>query len=502
MKNNNKRIDAEEIIKTMLKDKRVRLSIAKRSHKFFFFFYFSHYAECEIAPFHEEMFSITQDRDVRNAIILGFRGCGKSTIFTLSFPLWAILGEQKIKHVLILSETQQKAQMFLKQLKYELETNELLKKDMGPFQEERSGWNLTSLYLPYYDAKISIASTEQSIRSLRHKQYRPQLIIADDLENLESVKTKEGRDKIYNWLVGDVMPAGDKNTRLIIVGSLLHEDSLIKRLQRSIETEKMSGIYREYPLLDEDDNCTWLGKFPNQEAIDREKSKGISDIAWNREYLLHIIPSEGCVVHPEWIHSYDPDKDLPADNYLSTVYVGVDLAISEKDSADRTAMVTMRIYKQNDKYTAYVMPFPLNDTIGFPEQVNQIKLLATDTARYNYPKIFVEKVAYQESLIQYCRSSGIRVEGTPPHGDKRERIALTTAAIKEGLILFPTKGAEELITQLTGFGVEKYDDLADAFSLVANQFIIYANKPKLSLEFIDLHPQSQWRSRPYYPLDL
>jgi len=31
--------------------------------------------------------------------------------------------------------------------------------------------------------------------------------------------------------------------------------------------------------------------------------------------------------------------------------------------------------------------------------------------------------------------------------------------------------------QLTGFGIEKHDDMADAFSLVANQFIVLANKP-------------------------
>ena len=55
---------------------------------------------------------------------------------------------------------------------------------------------------------------------------------------------------------------------------------------------------------------------------------------------------------------------------------------------------------------------------------------------------------------------------------------MTTAAIQSGHILFPQRGAEELIGQLTGFGVEKHDDLADAFSLVANQFAIFINRPR------------------------
>ena len=489
MKKKSKQMNVEEIFDVMLKDKRVRLSIVKRSHKFFFYFYFPHYTEFPIAPFHEEIFHITQDTDIRSAVILGFRGCGKSTLFSLSFPLWGILGEQKIKHVLILSRTQQKAQTLLQQIKYELETNDLLKKDLGPFQEERSGWNLVSLYLPYYDAKITVASTEQSIRGIRHKQYRPQLIICDDLEDMDSVRTKEGRDKIYNWLLGDVIPAGSRYTRLMIIGSLLHEDSLIKRLQKNIEENKMRGIYREYPLLDEQGNCAWPGKFPNQEAIEEEKTKGITEITWLREYLLRIISETGRVVKPEYIHYYDYDKELPNDEYFVQTYVGVDLAISEKTSAHRTAIVAMRIYRVKDKNYAYIMPFPFNDNVGFPEQVTQIKLLVTNTEVYSNPTIFVEKVAYQESIIQHCHSLGIQVEGVPPHGDKHERLTLTTAAIKEGLILFPRKGAEELILQLIGFGVEKYNDLADAFSLVANQFIIYCNQPVPHFEWLDIGPR-------------
>jgi hypothetical protein len=38
--------------------------------------------------------------------------------------------------------------------------------------------------------------------------------------------------------------------------------------------------------------------------------------------------------------------------------------------------------------------------------------------------------------------------------------------IKEGRVLFPETGCDELIAQLTGFGHENHDDLADALSLL------------------------------------
>jgi hypothetical protein len=42
----------------------------------------------------------------------------------------------------------------------------------------------------------------------------------------------------------------------------------------------------------------------------------------------------------------------------------------------------------------------------------------------------------------------------------------------------------ELISQLTDFVVEKYDDLANTFSIVVHQFIVYANRSKSGVEWI------------------
>ena len=63
---------------------------------------------------------------------------------------------------------------------------------------------------------------------------------------------------------------------------------------------------------------------------------------------------------------------------------------------------------------------------------------------------------------------GVKATAIKPKGDKRTRLALTSTAIKSAKILFPRQGCERLIEQLVGFGVEKHDDLADAFSLLIN----------------------------------
>jgi predicted phage terminase large subunit-like protein len=87
-----------------------------------------------------------------------------------------------------------------------------------------------------------------------------------------------------------------------------------------------------------------------------------------------------------------------------------------------------------------------------------------------YPIFIIEDVSYQKALPQQLEEDGVRNVRTvrPGTTDKRSRLVLTASAIKSGKILFPKEGAEQLIQQIVHFGVEKHDDLADAFSNLAH----------------------------------
>ena len=103
-----------EIELEQLKKKRaVRKSLAKNSHFWFFSLYLGHYIKYPFAPFHSEMFSLTENTDLRVSVLVAFRGSGKSTLMTLSYPIWAIVGVQQKKFILILSQTQAQAKLHL-----------------------------------------------------------------------------------------------------------------------------------------------------------------------------------------------------------------------------------------------------------------------------------------------------------------------------------------------------------------------------------------------------
>jgi hypothetical protein len=109
---------------------------------------------------------------------------------------------------------------------------------------------------------------------LKHRQYRPSLIVADDVEDLDWVRTQENRDKSARWMRGNVLPSiEERDGRMVIIGNWLHTDGLMARL-------KNTGLFTvlEFSLLREGDGteaerCTWKAKYPTQEAIDRKRDE-------------------------------------------------------------------------------------------------------------------------------------------------------------------------------------------------------------------------------------
>jgi predicted phage terminase large subunit-like protein len=451
----------------MIKDRSVRTSITKDSFLYFFHFYYAHYVKYETADFQKEIIHNLEKSTTENLYVVAFRGSGKSTMVTTAYPIWAILGKQQKKFCIIFCQTRAQAKQHMMNIRTELEGNDVLKKDLGPFQEESDEWGSFSLVFKKHGARITVASVEQSIRGIRHNEHRPDLIICDDVEDVQSAKTREGREKTYHWLRGEVIPAGDRNTRLIIVGNLLHEDSLLMRIKDEISKGKAKGIFKEYPLLDKNDLCLWPGKYKDTKDIEEEKLKVASEISWQREYLLRIIPSDDQVIYREWIQYYD---DLPGTKHMGYrgTYAGVDLAISAKDSADFTTIVSAHVYSRREKMRIYILPNPIQQKLNFPAQVDLMKNFKATNMPRSSDTLFVESVAYQEALPQMLELHGITAEAIKPKGDKRTRLSLTSTAIKSGIIKFPRQGCEDLIEQLVGFGVEKHDDLADAFSLLIN----------------------------------
>lgn len=475
-------MNQDQILKSLASNRQIRIRIVSESMFWFILTYLNHYLTYPTAQFQKEMMAIAEDIKIKLAIVVAFRGSAKSTIYTLAYILWAILGKQQRKFIVILSQTQNQARQHLLNIKRELESNDLLRSDLGPFKDESDYWGSLALYIPKYNARIIAASSEQSIRGLRHSKYRPDLIIADDVEDSMSVRTKEGRDKAYDWFTGDIIPAGDVDTKIIVVGNLLHEDSLLMRLRQGIADNKLRGLFKAYPLINEADTILWPGKFPDKESVEAAKMKIGNERIWLKEYLLRIVPNDDQIIRPEHISRYDvlPDKKL------RKIVISVDLAISEKETADYTAIIVSRLYGYGDEAEIYIQPNPINKRLPFPETVKILKDLYFSLRGGDHGTlVLIEDVAYQRAIVQDLKRQGINVEGVQIGGqDKTARLNLASPFVYRKRVHFPNKGAERLIEQLVGFGVEKNDDLCDAFTLAILKLQEIISRPRPNIIWI------------------
>jgi hypothetical protein len=267
--------------------------------------YLAHHFPQPPSDFFDEMSEALQNYDIKRLEIIGFRGCAKSTMASLALVLWAALEHpDKYPFIIMLADTRSQASINAATVQHELRNNDLILKDYGhlkykriddprpePTLESDEDWQAMNCVLDN-GVRILSRSRGQKIRGLKHRQYRPSLIVADDVEDLDWVRTQENRDKSARWMRGNVLPSiEERDGRMVIIGNWLHTDGLMARL-------KNTGLFTvlEFSLLREGDGteverCTWKAKYPTQEAIDRKREE-LGDIGFRREMLLQVVPKE------------------------------------------------------------------------------------------------------------------------------------------------------------------------------------------------------------------
>ena len=461
----------QQLEKKISQNSNFRKELARQSLIWFAKIYFSKYLFYKTAPFQKEIYKILQDDD--NDLldeIIAHRGSAKTTMAMLFYPIWAMINRRK-HHIVLISDTFSQVKDHIYNLKNELESNTRLIKDFGPFDVKmetgkKEEWQKSSMIIPNYDVKIVGKSTGQRIRGTRYKQYRPDVLVIDDIEDLEMVRTKEQRDKTHRWLTGSVIPAGEKDrTKKVLIGNLLHKDAIMNRIKKEIQEGKRNGRVFEFPIMDSKGEILWKGKYPDMKAIEAEK-KNVSGgtmigmRAWQREYMLKLVPEEGQIIKDKWIKYYD---SVP-DDIIVFRGTGVDLAISKKASADYTAMVSGKLAEEKEKPKVYVMPNPVNERLsGFEttERARRVSLGLGDNE--NLTPLWVEDVAYQRMQVEAMIKAGLPATSIKVSTDKRARLMTISSYVENGTVVFPRKGCEDLLLQLTGFGVEAHDDLVDAF---------------------------------------
>jgi len=214
--------------------------------------YLPDYLKKPPSKMHEELFGMLEeltDRPGGRIAVAAPRNSAKSTLVTLLYPLWCIC-HSRHKFILLLSDTAEKASEFLDHIKQELTGNARLAQDY-PHVCESPGRTARQRRWRGHEIdtangiRISAQGVQQNVRGRRNKEFRPDLIIVDDAESRDNTHTPEARAKMDDWFNKEVLKSGTKDTRVLVVGTIQHYDSLLARLTNRVKSPFWeSKIYR------------------------------------------------------------------------------------------------------------------------------------------------------------------------------------------------------------------------------------------------------------------
>lgn len=184
---------------------------------------------------HRDLFKLVQGAATQSQARIAVaapRGHAKTTTVSLAYALWCLLYEYE-RFILIVSATREQAVQLLTDIKRELEDNLLLRSDFPEVCDpvRRPGMTSKSNHIILVNkARVRVLGAGQQLRGLKHGADRPTLIIGDDLEELESVLSSDQRKKTQDWFERTLLKAGSTRTNVIVIGTILHYDSLLAKL--------------------------------------------------------------------------------------------------------------------------------------------------------------------------------------------------------------------------------------------------------------------------------
>lgn len=453
------------------------------------------------------------------------RGYAKTTQICLAYVLWC-LGRQSDPFIILISNTGDQALQLLANIKRELEDNSRILEDFPEVAEPQGRkpsprrWREKEIRTRN-EVLVMVLGAGQRLRGRKHGKNRPSLIILDDVEAEQEAHSQDLREKRKEWFEKAVLKAGDtSHTNIVVVGTLLHYDSLLARLVGIGNLAPQPGwTTRRYQAVITwaEDQELWQ-RWENVYAH-RAEHEGMSgpeaarafyitneanmlagaQVLWpERENYLQLmemrliegrasfdsekqndpIAAADCLFNPDnfnyWDDQYASEEDLIAAFGSKALVFGACDPSLGKAGHDRDDMAIITLLQHPQSKRLYVL-----DAIIQKRKPSQIlELIRELNDRHRYSRFGIEINQFQEHLAdqleKFCRVFGrpIRLMKIRNSQDKVARIQGIEPMVTSGMLVFSRKH-RQLIDQLRQFPRAAHDDGPDAL-----QMAVEAAKPE------------------------
>lgn len=460
--------------------------------------YIPHYFRKPSPPFH---LKITQEADKNLYLaIQAPRGSAKSTMLTFLKPIHYICFKKR-RFIIICQNTYKKAAASLESIKIEFRDNVLLKKDFPVEMRKDAEGDTIFRHSDGYEVRVLCKGADQigSIRGEKFGAYRPDLIIVDDLEDDELVKSDDRRLDLENQFNEVIKYAGETGeTRIVVIGTLLHDDSLMAKLvSRDKYKQYRKLFFRARNEVNGQKVSLWPEKWTVEYLDDLEKedpigfgkemqgdpSKGSIE-TFRREDFRYWDVQEGKIV------LFNKDNQVRARwNYTDCkAAISGDLAWEEKRESDSTVIFPALITPNSEiLFEEYICrrgmrPNECEDILF--DMAARLEKLTGKRVPIGFEKAKLEKVMkwfLGEAMRR--RNKYLWLRDLQWDGDKLQRIMMRLSNRYAQHAIYHKRGMGDLENQLIRLRSTPHDDIADA-AQGAVQMLEYA--PRKTIAKVDM----------------
>lgn len=486
------------------KAQRERIEAGAKDLEYFGQTYFPHYTTAPSSALHKYICKRFPDM-IFKAIETGLgdkeadaapRGNAKSTWASLILVIWCAAYKYR-RFPLINSETNSQAADFIQFIKLELENNERLAQDYPKLCGEGPVWRNDTI-ITRNGIKVRGAGAGQKLRGMRHGSRRPDLVICDDLENDESVESPEQRKKLEKWFFKALMKIGQKDTVYIVIGTILHYDSLLNNLLakpgwkgekfKAILKFSTSKLWEKWEAIFADIS---IGKGEAEAAADaffeanKEEMLRDTEVLWpeveDYYYLMKMRISEG----PAYFESEKQNEPINPEDaiFLEDWFVDWEEGDVDLSGIMHAGSCDPSLGKKNKRSDpSAILGGRMKDNILYLDiadiEKRQPDKIMTDMLMHHsrdpFDKLRIEAVQFQEFFakqfekLAHEKGQTINIDAFIPNTDKDLRIIRLQPWIKNGWIRFK-KEMRELKRQLIYYRPKNkggHDDGPDALEML------------------------------------
>ena len=381
---------------------------------------------------------------------------GKTTLFSVSLPLW-LLWKEKDFNICLVSSTEEQAQRALGIIQKTIETNPFLKHLVPSAKTVKWG----SSYI--HTTNGSKCYTKPFSDSARGIQ--PDLIVYDDL--LRSRDVNMDLIKEIFWSV--FIPRGQaRGCKHVVVGTPQSDDDLLTDIEKD-HTEMWATVRKAAVITNERGDWIkplWPAVFSLKQLDDLKKAVGL--YRFNREFMCQPSGLEGGLFPPDMIAG-SCDDDLGFSYKIEgDSFVGGDFAMSKSSTGDFTVITAVDSLSGNHMINGREIVDPIiikhmTRNKGGNRIWNNTKLNWYNKT-FLPQKMVLDGTTFGAVFVNDLQADGIFAISQGFRPDQRNKLLLNLRRLMEdGRIVIPTKEDEQftfgvtkhLLSELKGFEEKK-----------------------------------------------